>query len=62
MLPDNWICQKHDKALLQFVSDKGFGHLNEIIDRPEFSDIDVNSDAASKRIEEICEFFKELHQ
>lgn len=62
MLPNNWICQKHDKALLQIVSDKGFGRLNEISERPELSDIDINPETASKRIEDVCEFFKELHQ
>ncbi len=62
MLPNNWICQKHDKALLQLVSDIGFGRLNEISERPEFLDVNINPEAASKRIEDVCEFYKELHQ
>ena len=43
------------------MSDKGFGRLNEIAERPEFSDIDINPETATKRIEDVCEFFKELH-
>jgi len=62
MLPNNWICQKHDKALLQLVSDIGFGRLNEISERPEFLDVNINLETASKRIEDVCEFYKELHQ
>jgi hypothetical protein len=44
------------------VSDKGFGRLNEISERSEFSDINLNPETASKRIEDVCEFYKELHQ
>lgn len=47
---------------MQFVSDKGFGNLNELQERPEFADIILNPDIASKRVEEVCEFFKEMHQ
>jgi hypothetical protein len=47
---------------LQVVSDIGFGRLNEILERSEFSDMEINPETASKRIEDVCEFFKELHQ
>lgn len=63
-LPDNWDCPKHDKNLLIIVSYNGFEFLKDLSGNKEygFEDIEVAEDTAFKRIEEICEFYKEYQQ
>jgi hypothetical protein len=61
LLPSEWLCSIHDKTLLKAVSDKGFDVLNNISDNPDYEmqDMNISAETAIKRIEEICEFFKE---
>jgi hypothetical protein len=51
----------HDKSLLKAVSDKGFDVLNDLSGNPDYDmqDMHISAETAFKRIEEICEFFKE---
>jgi hypothetical protein len=61
LLPRGWVCSTHDKILLKAVSDRGFDILNDLSDNPDYEllDMRISADTAIKRIEEICEFFKE---
>ena len=61
-LPEEWQCGKHDKILLKTVSDRGFSSLEAL--SSEFQDLDVPPppDVCFKRLEEVCEFFKQLNQ
>lgn len=60
-LPDNWDCSKHDKNLLIAVSYNGFDFLKNLSGNKEyeFDDIEIAPEIAFKRIEEICEFYKD---
>jgi len=51
----------YDKLLLKALSDRGFDILNDLSDNPDYDlqDMRISADTALKRIEEICEFFKE---
>ena len=51
----------YDKLLLKAVSDRGFDILYDLSDNPDYDlqDMRISADTALKRIEEICEFFKE---
>ena len=61
LLPSGWVCSIHDKILLKAVSDKGFDILDKISSNPDYEmqDMQISAEVAFKRIEEICEFFKE---
>jgi len=61
MLPDNWICERHDKNLLIALNYNGFEFLKNLSGNKEygFEDIDISYDVAFKRVEEICEFYKD---
>ena len=62
MLPEEWDCSKHDKLLLSYVSERGFDSLISITEKvPELADmIDLNQELATRRIEEVCEFYKDF--
>ncbi|CDW90426.1 transforming growth factor beta regulator 1 [Stylonychia lemnae] len=64
LLPDNWICEKHDKNLLIALNYNGFEFLKNLSGNREygFEDIEISYDLAFKRIEEICEFYKDYQQ
>ena len=61
LLPRGWVSSTHDKILLKAVSDRGFDILNDLSDNPDYDmqDMRISGETAIKRIEEICEFFKE---
>jgi hypothetical protein len=46
---------------LKAVSDKGFDALNDLSGNPDYEmqHLHISAETAFKRIEEICEFFKE---
>ena len=62
LLPEHWECSKNDKTLLKVVSDKGIQYLGLLSNNLEygFEDIQIATDVAFKRVEEVCEFFKEF--
>jgi len=65
LLPEFWDCTVHDKNLLIAVNNNGFDFLASVGGNKEygFKDVlDITPDVAFKRIEEICEFFKDYQQ
>lgn len=65
LLPEFWDCSVHDKNLLIAVNNNGFDFLASIAGNKEygFQEVtDLTPDVAFKRIEEICEFFKDFQQ
>lgn len=64
LLPENWSCAKHDKNLLIAVSYNGIDFLNNLSGNKEygFEEMQIGYDVAFKRIEEICEFYKDYQQ
>lgn len=62
LLPEEWQCAKHDKILMKAVSDKGIACLEAL--ESDFPDLEVppTADVCFKRLEEVCEFFKQMHQ
>lgn len=64
LLPEHWECSKNDKTLLKVVSDMGIQFLGLLSNNLEygFEDIEITTDVAFKRVEEVCEFFKEFQQ
>lgn len=57
LLPDGWLCAKHDRALLQKAGLKGFEAIKEAIE--DLEGMDIEPELAIKRIEEVCEYYKE---
>jgi len=47
--------------LLKAVSEKGFEVMNILSANPDYEmqDMEISADVGTKRIEEVCEFFKE---
>ncbi|CDW85165.1 f y-rich n-terminus family protein [Stylonychia lemnae] len=60
-LPDEWICDKHDRHLLKAVSDQGLPFLNKMKENTDygFENINVPRKRLQKRLEYLCLFFKE---
>lgn len=60
-LPDNWQCALHDRNLLIAVSYNGIDCLKQLSWSKEygFEDVEIMPEVAFKRIEEICEFYKD---
>lgn len=60
-MPEDWLCAKHDKNLLVVVSYNGFDFLKNLSGNKEygFEGIDIAPDVTFKRVEEICEFYKD---
>ncbi len=63
LLPEHWKCGKHDKTLLKVVSEKGISFLDGMSNNPDydFQDFELSGEVLFKRVEEVCEFFKQLN-
>eukprot|EP00347_Sterkiella_histriomuscorum_P008411 403345196 len=60
-LPEEWICDKHDRNLLKAVSDNGLSYLNKMKENTDygFENVNVPRKRLQKRLEFLCLFFKE---
>eukprot|EP00347_Sterkiella_histriomuscorum_P020477 403337650 len=64
ILPENWSCERHDRGVLTAVNTSGFEALQTLSGNKDFGfeDLEISPDLAFKRVEEICEFYKEFQQ
>ncbi len=64
ILPEFWTCDIHDKNLLIAVNNNGFDFLTQLSNNKDygFENIDITPDVAFKRIEEICDFYRDYQQ
>lgn len=62
ILPEGWKCETHDKGLLFAVADNGFRFLQTLsnVATYGFESIKVDYEVAKKRVEYLCQFFREF--
>lgn len=60
-MPDHWVVELHDKALLKAVATNGLQILSKIKNNEElgFKDILVSKKKLLRRVENLCYYFKE---
>ena len=60
-LPDHWVVEIHDKALLRAVALNGLSFLSKIKNNEDlgFKDILVSKKKLLRRLENLCLYFKE---
>ena len=62
-VPQNWECKKHDKSLLKAANEKGLEFFSQLSNNNDygFKDIaPISKEFALKRIEKICEYFRDI--
>ncbi len=60
-LPEEWICDKHDRYLLKAVSENGLSFLSKLKQNADygFDNIGVTKKRLQKRLEQLCLYFKD---
>lgn len=59
-IPDAWEPEIHDKELLYSVINKGFSSLDFLSQTTEFSYLNISSIELKRRLEFLCDFFKDF--